>query len=124
MIPKEKIAHRIALLGIRALLINKMVRPSRVVGDIKTRRPSWPSARLRVTPVCRRAVSALASRTQLASSRTDLERSLSAESAATPQPRNPAPMLVPETSTVKICQARATTMRVNRLEGSLMIEWE
>jgi hypothetical protein len=42
--------------------------------------------------------------------------------------RKPAPMLVPDRltvkMTVKVCGVAATTLRINSLEGSLMIEWE
>jgi hypothetical protein len=42
--------------------------------------------------------------------------------------RKPAPMLVPDRLTVKmtvtICEAAASTLRINSLKGSLMIEWE
>jgi hypothetical protein len=42
--------------------------------------------------------------------------------------RKPAPMLVfgrlTVKMTVRICEAAASTLRINRLEGSLMIEWE
>jgi hypothetical protein len=41
--------------------------------------------------------------------------------------RKPAPMLVLSTltvkMTVKVCDAAANTLRINSLEGSLMIEW-
>jgi hypothetical protein len=53
----------------------------------------------------------------------DLERSLFIES-----PANPAPMLMPDRLTVKVtakvCAAAASALRINSLEGSLMIEWE
>ena len=42
--------------------------------------------------------------------------------------RKPAPMLVLSTLTVKVtvkvCEAAASTLQINSLEGSLMIEWE
>ncbi|MBK8107663.1 MAG: hypothetical protein IPK42_19515 [Betaproteobacteria bacterium] len=42
--------------------------------------------------------------------------------------RKPAPMLVLRAltvkMTVKICEAAASALRINSLEGSLMIEWE
>jgi hypothetical protein len=42
--------------------------------------------------------------------------------------RKPAPMLVPDTltvkMTVKIFEAATDTLQINSLEGSLMIEWE
>jgi hypothetical protein len=42
--------------------------------------------------------------------------------------RKPAPMLVPDRLTakvtVKVCAAAACALRINSLEGSLMIEWE
>lgn len=42
--------------------------------------------------------------------------------------RKPAPMLVPDRltvkMTVKVCGAAESALRINSLEGSLMIEWE
>ena len=42
--------------------------------------------------------------------------------------RKPAPMLVPDRltvkMTVKICEAPASALQINRLEDSLMIAWE
>ena len=42
--------------------------------------------------------------------------------------RKPAPMLVPDRltvkMTVKICGSASSPLRINSLEGSLMIEWE
>ena len=42
--------------------------------------------------------------------------------------RKPAPVLVPDRltvkMTVKICEAAVSALRINSLEGSLMIEWE
>lgn len=38
--------------------------------------------------------------------------------------RKPAPMLVPDSLTVKIRAVAASTMQINDLESSLMIEWE
>jgi hypothetical protein len=42
--------------------------------------------------------------------------------------RKPAPMLVPDTLTVKVTvkifEAAASALRINSLESSLMIEWE
>jgi hypothetical protein len=42
--------------------------------------------------------------------------------------RKPAPMLVPARLTVKmtarVCEAVSGALQINRLEGSLMIEWE
>ena len=38
--------------------------------------------------------------------------------------RKPAPMLVPDGLTVKVCGSAVSALRINSLEGSLMYEWE
>ena len=56
----------------------------------------------------------------------DLDRSRKVSSGRIA--RKPAPMLVPDRLTVKVTvkiyEAAANTLQINRVEGSLMIEWE